>query len=53
MGEYGRGVDAGEKEDTCRSITKSCVALVSFTMFIRRADESVWAVPYVLIALSS
>lgn len=53
MGEYGRGFGAGENEETCRSITKSCVALVSFTMFVRNADERVCVLPYVLIALSN
>ena len=42
MGEYERieGVGAGEKEETWRSMTNSCVAFVSFTIFVRSVDES-------------
>ena len=42
MGEYERkpGVGAGENEETCRSMTNSCVAFVSFTIFVRRVNDS-------------
>lgn len=43
MGEYERnpGVGAGENDETWRSITTSCVAFVSRTIFVRSVDESV------------
>lgn len=43
MGEYERnpGVGAGENDETWRSITNSCVAFVSCTIFVRRVDERV------------
>ena len=42
MGEYERmpGVGAGEKDETWRSMTNSCVAFVSLTIFVRSVDES-------------
>ena len=42
MGEYERtpGVGAGEKDETWRSMTNSCVAFVSRTIFVRSVDES-------------
>ena len=45
IGEYERrpGVGAGEKEDTWRSMTNSCVAFVSRTIFVRSVDESGFA----------
>ena len=42
-----------EKEETCRSMTYSCVALVSFTMCVRRSEESGWEVPCNLIVFRS
>lgn len=32
MGEYGRGVDEGENDETCRRMTNSCVAFVNFAI---------------------
>lgn len=42
IGEYGRtfGVGAGVKDETWRSMTNSCVAFVSVTIFVRSVDDS-------------
>lgn len=39
MGEYGRGVDEGEKDETCKRITNSCVAFVNFAISFRSCAE--------------
>ena len=45
MGEYERrpGVGAGENEETWRSMTNSCVAFVSRTIFVRSVEDSALA----------
>jgi hypothetical protein len=40
MGEYDRGVDEGENDDTWRSMTNSSVEFVSVTILLRNADET-------------
>jgi hypothetical protein len=39
-GEYGRGVVEGEKDETCKSMTNSCVELVRATILARRSGNS-------------
>jgi hypothetical protein len=46
-GEYGRGVD-GENDETCRSITNSCVAFVNANILPKRSENTAWDVPCVL-----
>ena len=53
MGEYGRGVDEDENDETCRSMMYSCVALVSVTMCVRSGEESGWDELLVLMRLSN
>jgi len=45
IGEYGRGVEDGEKEETCRSMTNSCVAFVNFAISFRSVAERLCADP--------
>lgn len=40
IGEYGRGVDDGENEETWSRITNSSVALVSLTILLRKVDDT-------------
>lgn len=63
MGEYGRmlGVGAGEKDETWRSMTNSCVAFVSVTIFVRSVDDSwlglcaclLWGWPFSFAAVAA
>lgn len=48
MGEYGRGVVDGENDETCRSITNSCVAFVNANILPKRSENTAWDVPCVL-----
>jgi hypothetical protein len=48
IGEYGRGVVDGENDETCRSITNSCVAFVNANILPRRSENTAWDVPWVL-----
>ncbi len=52
IGEYGRGV-GGEKEETCNSMTYSCVAFVSFTILVRRVEDNGCVDPCAFIAFKS
>jgi len=50
MGEYGRGVvdGDGENDETCKSITNSCVAFVNANILSKRSENTAWEVPCVL-----
>ena len=53
IGEYGRGVGAGENDETCSRMTNSCVALVTFPIWLRNSAESGCASMCDLMALDS
>lgn len=50
IGEYERGVGAGENDETCSSMRKSWVALVNITMPRRKSAGRGRDWPYALIA---
>lgn len=53
IGEYGRGVLEGENDDTCRSMTNSCVELVRATILERRSGKTACEEPWVLMKLDN